>query len=77
MPELCPKCGKRKEDVEQRYSYGIYAGIMCGKCAYTSFQDRCGLIIKNGHYIDGQLQGAVESLDEFMAGGYDAIDGEG
>ena len=65
---ICRHCGKDDEDVQERYSYGIYAGIYCDECAYDTYRDHCGLT------SDGQ--GKVEDLDEFAYGGYDAIDGE-
>lgn len=65
--ETCTSCGERKPDeVQERYSFGIYAGRLCKSCC-SKYRDNCG--------IDGE-QGSVEDLDEFQRGGYDAIDGE-
>lgn len=49
----CTKCSKEKTDVEERYSYGVYAGRLCTKCCY-SYRDHCG--------IDGP-QGSPEELE--------------
>lgn len=81
MAETCRRCGEEKDDVEERYSYGIYAGQMCGKCAFDAYNDHCGLHeIENEDgtfsYVEEDEQGAVEDLDEFAYGGYDAIYGE-
>jgi len=63
----CGGCGKTSDDVEERYSFGIYAGRYCVPCCST-FADHCGV-------HDGR-QGDVTTLHEFEAGGWDAIDGE-
>jgi hypothetical protein len=77
MSSVCPRCHKEKEDVEDRYSYGIYAGRYCSECAYKVFRDHCGLVKDDrGNIVEGGEQGAVEVLDEFEIGGYDAIYGE-
>lgn len=64
---ICTSCGEERDDVERRYSFGIYAGRLCEDCCHT-YRDHCGL---------DQPQGAVEELAEFELGGYDAIYGEG
>lgn len=38
----CPKCHKKRNDVDERYSYGVYAGVMCVPCAISGFRDGCG-----------------------------------
>jgi hypothetical protein len=63
---ICTSCGEEKDDVETRYSFGIYAGRLCKKCC-MKYRDHCGI---------DQNQGRVEDLDEFEAGGYEAIYGE-
>ncbi len=67
IPRPCSSCGKATGDVEERYSFGIYAGKLCLKCC-SNYRDNCG---------EGQPQGDVTELDEFERGGYDAIHGEG
>lgn len=62
----CSGCGSVGDDVQERYSFGIYAGRLCLKCC-GKYRDNCG---------EGRDQGRVEELDEFQRGGYDAIDGE-
>jgi hypothetical protein len=39
---ICPKCQEPKPDLDEQYSYGIYAGVMCRDCAVRSFRDACG-----------------------------------
>jgi hypothetical protein len=63
----CRGCGAVRDDVEVRHSFGIYAGRLCRACC-SRYADNCGV---------GRLrQGRVEDLDEFMSGGYAAIDGD-
>lgn len=77
MADTCTRCGHEKEDVEERYSFGIYAGRLCAKCAYDSYRDHCGLVkTRDGRYVEEGEQGAVEDLAEFELGGYDAVEGE-
>lgn len=44
MEELteCPKCHEERNDIAERYSYGIYAGKFCEDCCST-YRDNCGL----------------------------------
>ena len=65
--QTCGGCSEVKDDVEERYSFGIYAGRFCVECARSHYKDGCG--------VDGP-QGRVEELHEFEAGGYAAIEGE-
>ena len=60
----CNRCGEQKPDVEERNSYGIYAGRMCAECAYDSYRDHCGLV-KNpdGTYSEGS-QGDKRELED-------------
>jgi len=53
---ICPKCRKKSPGIDEQYSYGVYAGVMCRPCAVTSFRDRCG------HRPEGQ--GNPQDLDE-------------
>jgi hypothetical protein len=43
----CTRCGEEKDDVNRRYSFGVYAGNLCDKCAYESYSDHCGLFLKS------------------------------
>lgn len=63
---ICTSCCEERDDVERRYSFGFYAGRLCEDCC-MKYRDHCGL---------DQVQGAVEELAEFEAGGYEAIYGE-
>jgi len=54
--DICTRCsGYKPGDVEQRYSFGVYAGRLCSDCCRT-YQDHCGL--------DGFDQGDPGELDE-------------
>lgn len=53
---ICPKCRQKKSTIEEQYSYGVYAGVMCRDCAILNFRDCCG------HRPEGQ--GAARDLDE-------------
>lgn len=66
MENTCTSCGKERPDVEERYSFGFYAGRLCVPCC-RKYKDQCGL---------DQGQGDVRDLHEFEAGGWDAVDGE-
>ena len=50
----CGKCHKLSSEIEERYSFGIYAGKLCDECC-SGFQDNCGL---------DQPQGSPNDLDE-------------
>lgn len=39
----CPRCHKLRPDVDERYSFGVYAGVMCTDCAKSGYRDQCGL----------------------------------
>jgi hypothetical protein len=52
----CPSCEQKKDTIEEQYSFGAYAGVMCRDCAMTKFRDGCG-------HRDGQ-QGDPRELDE-------------
>ena len=53
---ICPSCKRKRPDIDEQYSFGVYAGVMCGDCARTKFRDGCGL-------LDGR-QGNAADLDE-------------
>lgn len=53
---FCSRCQLKKPDVEEQYSYGVYAGRYCRDCAIHGFRDACG-------QLDGQ-QGDPNELDE-------------
>lgn len=40
----CGKCQERKSehDIQERHSYGVYAGVFCTDCCY-SYRDHCGI----------------------------------
>jgi len=52
----CPQCEHKRADVDEQYSYGVYAGYMCKACAVNGFNDACG------HRPEGQ--GNPAELDE-------------
>jgi hypothetical protein len=53
---VCPRCQQKKDDIDEQYSYGVYAGVMCTDCAIRGFNDACG------HRPEGQ--GDPNELDE-------------
>ncbi len=53
---ICPRCEKRSTTIDEQYSYGVYAGVMCRDCAKAGFTDQCG------YGPDGQ--GDPADLDE-------------
>lgn len=53
---ICPKCDQPKPDIDERYSFGVYAGVLCEDCAKSSYRDQCGL--------GGEGQGDPRDLDE-------------
>ena len=53
MTNACSRCGST-EDVEVRYSFGVYAGRLCLPCC-AGYRDNCG---------EGQPQGDPQDLDE-------------
>jgi late competence protein required for DNA uptake (superfamily II DNA/RNA helicase) len=50
----CSHCHKEKVSVEERFSFGVYAGIFCRECCMR-FRDHCGI---------DQDQGRASDLDE-------------
>jgi hypothetical protein len=50
----CTKCGEESRDVEERWSFGYYAGRLCRECCY-SYRDHCGI---------DQEMGLPSDLDE-------------
>ena len=54
----CPQCNSAQDSVDEQYSFGAYAGIMCTACAIRSYTDGCG-------HLDGR-QGNAADLDEPM-----------
>ncbi len=38
----CTRCGMARNDVEERYSFGVYAGKLCISCC-AGYRDNCGL----------------------------------
>jgi hypothetical protein len=53
---ICPRCRLAKNDIDEQYSHGVYAGVMCTACAIDGFNDACG------HRREGQ--GRPADLDE-------------
>ena len=53
---VCPQCEQPSDTIEEQYSYGVYAGVMCRPCAIQGFRDQCG------HGPSGQ--GSPADLDE-------------
>jgi hypothetical protein len=53
---ICPRCGEHKRDIDEQFSFGVYAGVMCRDCAISGYRDACG------HRPEGQ--GDPADLDE-------------
>ena len=60
----CPRCGKKSDTVEEQYSFGYYAGILCRECAISGFSDHCGLLA-------GEPMGDPQTLDDYGHDGQD------
>ena len=39
---ICDKCHQKAPTVDQQYSFGVYAGILCESCARRGYVDQCG-----------------------------------
>jgi len=50
----CPVCGEPCDYIEERYSFGVYAGMFCDECC-KRYRDHCGI---------NQPQGNPNDLDE-------------
>lgn len=57
---ICPRCEQKSTTIDEQYSFGDYAGVMCQKCAISGYVDQCG---------HGRAQGTREEYEE-MAGPY-------
>ena len=55
MPR-CTRCGKVKPDVEERYSFGVYAGRLCTECCF-GYRDHCGIDQEQGRPEVLELEG--------------------
>lgn len=58
----CSRCGEKKNDIEERYSYGIYAGRLCVNCC-SGYRDNCGLDQPQGDQRELEMMGEV--IDEW------------
>jgi len=48
----CSRCGERDLfEIEERYSFNVYAGRLCEACCYT-YRDHCGLDQPQGDPAD-------------------------
>ena len=36
----CSRCHNKSDDIQERYSFGVYAGVFCEECCY-SYRDHC------------------------------------
>ncbi len=62
--EFCTSCGEERSDVEERDSFGIYAGRLCVECC-GKYRDNCGLDGEQGdqNYLRGM--GEIIDCDEY------------
>ena len=51
----CMRCGS-EENVDKRYSFGIYAGRLCETCCFI-FKDHCGIGQKQGTATEYERNG--------------------
>ena len=58
----CGRCGMVGDSVEERYSYGVYAGRLCPACC-SSYRDNCGLDQPQGNPAD--LDEPIDADDEW------------
>lgn len=66
---ICPKCNTDTGgELDEQFSYGIYAGVMCRACAIAGYRDACG------HREQGQ--GNPNDLDEQLDPEPDNLGGE-
>lgn len=49
---ICPRCEQKQDDIDEQYSYGVYAGVMCRSCAISGFRDGCGHTGPQGNPAD-------------------------
>jgi len=56
----CTGCGEERDDVEERYSFGVYAGKLCLPCC-SKYRDNCGEEREDG---SGGGQGDPADLEE-------------
>lgn len=53
---ICARCRRSKPDIDEQYSFGYYAGVMCTDCAIKGYRDSCG---------HGEPQGDPSGLDDY------------
>jgi hypothetical protein len=65
---ICPRCEQPKADIDEQYSFGCYAGVMCTACAIHGYRDACG------HRAEGQ--GTAAEYEELAGPGtyYEEVD---
>jgi len=51
----CRRCGSTKQ-VEERYSFGVYAGRLCKRCCY-GYSDHCGIDQRQGTPAEYEAMG--------------------
>ena len=39
---ICDRCQQADPTVDQQFSFGVYAGILCLACAKRHYVDKCG-----------------------------------
>ncbi len=68
----CTRCGMARNDVEERYSFGVYAGKLCISCC-AGYRDNCGLDQGQGDPRVLELEG--EQYWEDYADAYMKLEG--
>ena len=61
--DYCRSCQYLDDSVTGRYSFGIYAGILCDDCAKSKYRDQCGLG-EDGQGSQAELEEMGEVIEE-------------
>jgi predicted amidophosphoribosyltransferase len=61
---VCPRCQQPANDIDEQYSYGVYAGVMCQSCAISGYRDSCGHRRAMGTQAEYEEMAGVGSYEE-------------
>lgn len=63
--DRCTSCGERKPgEVEERFSFGVYAGWFCIQCCYK-YSDHCGIDQRQGTAEEYEAMGETYYEDSY------------
>ena len=60
----CFGCAQERDDVEERYSFGVYAGKLCVPCC-MKYRDHCGIDQDQGLPSDLEELGEVYYQEDY------------